>query len=104
MDDTPDAAFALVHTDDLEHLKAAIDSHLEGGTPHFTCEFRMNDKQGESHWVLMRGMAVRGTDGTANRMAGSLTDITKRKLAEQQLQHDALHDVLTGLPNRFERS
>ncbi len=34
------------------------------------------------------------------RITGSQTDITDRKKAEQQLQHDALHDSLTGLPNR----
>jgi GGDEF domain-containing protein len=33
-------------------------------------------------------------------MAGSLTDMTERKVAEQQLLHDVLHDSLTGLPNR----
>ena len=38
--------------------------------------------------------------GRATRMAGSMTDITDRKAAEEQLLHDALHDALTGLPNR----
>ena len=34
------------------------------------------------------------------RMAGSLSDITDRRVAQLRLQHDALHDTLTGLPNR----
>ena len=33
-------------------------------------------------------------------MAGSLSDITDRRIAQLRLQHDALHDTLTGLPNR----
>jgi len=40
------------------------------------------------------------TGGKASRMAGSQTDITDRRMAEARLHHDALHDVLTGLPNR----
>jgi diguanylate cyclase (GGDEF)-like protein len=45
-------------------------------------------------------MAVRDGQGRATRVVGSQTDVTDRKKAEQRLQHDALHDALTGLPNR----
>ena len=45
-------------------------------------------------------MAVRDAHGRATRVVGSQTDVTDRKQAEQRLQHDAMHDALTGLPNR----
>jgi diguanylate cyclase (GGDEF)-like protein len=51
-------------------------------------------------WVLSRGVAIRDANGTPTRMAGSLSDITLRHEAEERLLHDALHDALTGLPNR----
>jgi diguanylate cyclase (GGDEF)-like protein len=50
--------------------------------------------------MLVRGAAVRDAQGKAYRLAGSQTDITERKRAEEKLLHDALHDTLTGLPNR----
>lgn len=89
-----------VHPDDLERLRGALSEHLEGRTPHFECEHRVLTRSGEVLWVLTRGLAVRDPAGAAYRLAGSLTDITARKLAEEQLLHDAFHDALTGLANR----
>jgi len=51
--------------------------------------------------VLCRGVAVRQPNGTATRIAGSQTDITERAAIQEQLQHAAVHDALTGLPNRL---
>jgi diguanylate cyclase (GGDEF)-like protein len=60
----------------------------------------MLTRGGEIRWMLTRGVAVRNEDGKVIRMAGSLTDVTARKVAEQQLVYDAFHDGLTGLANR----
>jgi diguanylate cyclase (GGDEF)-like protein len=45
-------------------------------------------------------LAVRDSEGKAYRIAGSQTDLTARKLIEERLAYSALHDGLTGLPNR----
>jgi diguanylate cyclase (GGDEF)-like protein/PAS domain S-box-containing protein len=99
-DQEPAVWFDLVHPSDLARLRSAIDAHLAGRTPFLQSEHRMRHSDGTWRWVLTRGLAICREDGVVTRMAGSLSDITDRLSAERQLQHDALHDVLTGLPNR----
>ena len=99
-DGSPSAWFDRVHADDLPRLKTAIASYLEDGAAHLECEHRLRHADGTWRWVKARGLAVREPNGEPIRMAGSLSDITDRHVAQARLRHDALHDALTGLPNR----
>ncbi len=92
--------FSRVHPEDSVGLRKALDAHLAAEEPHFEHEHRLSCKDNSTIWVLTRGVAVRDAAGKATRMAGSLTDISARKRAEEQLLHDALYDALTQLPNR----
>lgn len=87
----PDEWFGRVHKDDRQPLFDRLHAHWRGLTPHFEIEFRAEHRDGSYRWMLCRGLAIRGRDGQAKRMAGSLTDITESKVA----------DALTGLPNRI---
>ena len=97
----PNDWFKLVHSDDQKLIQSNLASHLKGLTDHFECEYRIRHSNGSYFWVLSRGLAVREEGNTPYRIAGSQSDITARKLAEQRLAHDAVHDALTGLPNRI---
>ncbi|MES2932841.1 MAG: EAL domain-containing protein [Pseudomonadota bacterium] len=75
-----------------------IDAHLRGETRQFYHEFQ-TVQEGELHWFLARGEAVR-EGGRPVRMAGSLTDISEQKYQEREMAFNAIHDHLTGLHNR----
>jgi diguanylate cyclase (GGDEF)-like protein/PAS domain S-box-containing protein len=96
----PDEWFGRVHADDIGPLRAAITKHCAEQSGHFEHEHRVCHRDGKYRWMLCRGVAVTNGDGRAVRMAGSLTDVTERHLAQEQLRQAALHDPLTALPNR----
>jgi len=89
-----------VHPEDRERLQMAFNHHLDGLTEHLECEVRMLHKDGNIRWVLTRGLAVSRTGQRPFRIAGSISDITALKQAQEQLIYDAYHDFLTGIPNR----
>ena len=103
--DDVEAFHRLVHPDDAEALEAAVQSHLERRTAAYSAEYRMLHKNGTWRWIMGRGQAVWDERGRPVRMAGSHTDITDRRRAEDLLSRQARTDDLTGVANRreFER-
>jgi diguanylate cyclase (GGDEF)-like protein/PAS domain S-box-containing protein len=87
----PEEWLCRVHPDDFPRLQAAVATHCRREIPQLECEQRMHCKDGTYRWMLSRGLAVWNETGDAIRIAGSLTDITAAKVADQ----------LTGLPNRL---
>ena len=90
-----------IHPDDKTRVITELHAHKVAQTSHFECEYRMKNAEENYRWMMCRGLAVRDQEGVAYRMIGSHTDITDRKLAEEKLVFDAVHDPLTGLPNRI---
>ena len=95
-----DEWFKLVHPDYVEQLREQIDDHLKSNISQFEISYPMLAKDGTSRWMLCNGIKVRNSEGKVYRIAGSQTDITQSRLMEEKLRYEALHDQLTGLPNR----
>ena len=87
----------ITHADDLAAVSAALDT-CAAGRGSYSCDYRVRSKHGEWRWLADRGeVSERDADGAARRIAGTLTDITERKLAELTAQGSVEHfQLLTG--------
>ncbi|MCP4491416.1 MAG: EAL domain-containing protein [Gammaproteobacteria bacterium] len=90
-----------IHPDDKSLVMAELEAHKSGQTSAFACEYRIKNADRVYRWMMCRGLAVMDEYDIAYRMTGSQTDITDQKKAEEKLVFDAVHDALTGLPNRI---
>ncbi len=79
---------ALIHDEDRARALAALDSHLNGRDP-LSIEYRVRHADGSYRWFLFRGQALWDDTGVPQRMSGSLTDITARKLDELRIAQSA---------------
>ena len=89
-----------VHPEDRALVEGELEALRSDQSAHMEAEHRLRHKDGQYRWMLARGVRSHSDVDDAVHIAGSQTDISVRKRAEQRLQHDALHDALTGLPNR----
>jgi diguanylate cyclase (GGDEF)-like protein/PAS domain S-box-containing protein len=90
----------VLHHLDRDRFRATLDSVLEQRRGRVAQDFRMRTGDGHYLWFALRARPVVGSDGEVVRLVGTLTDVTAFKTAEERLLHDAVHDNLTGLPNR----
>ena len=75
---------SLVHPEDCARTQAALSDHIRQRAP-FEIELRLRTSSGVFRWFLVRGHAIWNGAGRAVRMAGSVTDIHERVLAQQML-------------------
>jgi diguanylate cyclase (GGDEF)-like protein/PAS domain S-box-containing protein len=91
---------SFVHPNERDHFRACLDTVLEQRCGRINQVFRLRGEGADYFWFRLKARPVTGADGEAVRIAGTLADVTEAKVAEERLLHDALHDNLTGLPNR----
>ena len=86
--------FDRIHPEDFAKVNLKIKRHLKEHAP-FDIEYRLKTRSGEYLWFHARGQALWNAEGRAMRMAGSLSDITSRKMSEDQLlaQNDKLQEM-----------
>lgn len=95
--ENPTLWLETVHPDDRPRVEAALPEQSEGT---YEEEYRIVRPDGELRWIRDRAYPVRDEEGEVVRVVGVASDITERKKYEAALEHQALHDQLTDLPNR----
>ncbi|TQD25654.1 PAS domain S-box protein [Methanolobus vulcani] len=80
----------MIHPDDRKKVMNRLGKYLKDEISDYDLEFRLRHKNGNYIWVLSRGAALRDENGYPYRMAGSLTDITERKRAEEKIKEETL--------------
>jgi diguanylate cyclase (GGDEF)-like protein/PAS domain S-box-containing protein len=90
----------VLHPLDRDRFRASLDNVLEQRRGRLVQDFRLKTPDGHYLWFALKSRPVVGSDGEVVRLVGTLTDVTEFKTAEERLLHDAVHDNLTGLPNR----
>src|SRR5476651_1907794 len=90
----------VLHPLDRDRFRSSLDSVVEQRRGRLTQDFRLRTADGHYLWFTLKARPVVGSDGEVVRLVGTLTDVTDFKNAEERLLFDAVHDNLTGLPNR----
>lgn len=97
---SPAEWFDRIHPDDLGPVKARLVCYVQGATGSYETEYRIRHQDGSWRFVHSRAVAVREASGRAIRLVGTESDIGERKQMGGEGPASAIHDPVTGLPNR----
>jgi len=91
---------AMLFKKDLSGTLIKVHELLSGKIQTCQLEQRYVHKTGKTVWILWSVSTASESNQKRPNLIFQIQDITDKKSAEVQLQHEATHDTLTKLPNR----
>jgi diguanylate cyclase (GGDEF)-like protein/PAS domain S-box-containing protein len=92
--------FDATHPDDLDPARAACDTLARTDVPSITAQVRLRRSDGTAFDASISTAKILGADGRWSSLVMHVQDVTEQRALTDQLRREALHDALTGLPNR----
>lgn len=92
--------YDLVHPDDADGLREGYRKLLDGESQRLELSRRLVAEDEEPTWAGFTGAVIRDPSGEAQQLITLVAGDTDVSLLQRQLSRQALHDPLTGLPNR----
>jgi len=89
-----------MHPADRERFKLLLASVKERSGGEMRIEFRMRHVDNSYRWFELEAAGAPSSDRRNLRCVGLVREVTDAKRAQERLLHDAVHDSLTGMPNR----
>jgi diguanylate cyclase (GGDEF)-like protein/PAS domain S-box-containing protein len=95
--DDPSLIIKVTHDDDIDEVRTLGREGVDGVR---ALQLRMTRRDGTQIWTEHKVVPLRNSLGEVIAATGIARDVTALKVREAFLSHRALHDPLTGLPNR----
>jgi diguanylate cyclase (GGDEF)-like protein/PAS domain S-box-containing protein len=94
------ALIDVIHHVDRDRYRTLLNALVEQRRGRIAQDMRLVARDGSILWYRLKARPVVNREGEVVRVVGTLADVTAIHLAQERLLHDAIHDHLTGLPNR----
>jgi predicted signal transduction protein with EAL and GGDEF domain len=92
--------FAVIGPEERERTRLSLESTIAAGGHFYSLEHKIQNGANKARFILQNAEITYDRQETVDRVIATFQDVTKQRMAEEQIHHLAHFDPLTGLPKR----